>query len=306
MHYFHLPIVILVFALSSFAFYVIFQRCDYYQRMLRNRTVAIGGGSPDALRSPKPGTRWWRQIDRIVPHVNEKKSLQKQLARAGYYEPTAARNYVVVQAVLLGVATALSAIVMLSEWFQPLALSVTVCLVLCLLAFSAPIGWLNHQTRGRHRMLRKSIPDLLELMVVCLDAGLSLPLTLQRMTHEMGFAHPQLADELATVQREYAMGLTLEKALGNFAERTDFEGLKTLCLFTREAQKYGTNITDALRDHSSLLVGQREAAAEEMAQRASVKILLPVLLLILPAVFVVVAGPAFLQLLDAFGSLNVK
>jgi tight adherence protein C len=90
--------------------------------------------------------------------------------------------------------------------------------------------------------------------------------------------------------------------LKRFATRTQYEGVRTLCTFVREAQRFGTNLSQALRLHSDMLRSQREQAAEEMAQKAAVKILLPTLLLIFPAIFVVLVGPALIQIQEAFAA----
>jgi tight adherence protein C len=137
-------------------------------------------------------------------------------------------------------------------------------------------------------------------MIVCLDSGLSLQGTILRVSEEMRIAHPTLAGELEIVQRDMALGATVDVALKRFADRSGYEGIRTMSTFVREAQRFGTELAEALRTHADMLRYQRAQAAEETAQKASVKILLPVLLLILPAVFVVLAGPAAIQIQAAF------
>jgi tight adherence protein C len=107
-------------------------------------------------------------------------------------------------------------------------------------------------------------------------------------------------EELSIVQRDIELGATVDQALKRFASRSAYEGVRSLSTFIREAQKFGTNITDALRNHADVLRTQREQAAEECAQKASVKILLPTMLLIFPAIFVVLVGPAAMQIYQAF------
>ena len=139
-------------------------------------------------------------------------------------------------------------------------------------------------------------------MIVCLEGGISLQETIRRVGDELRLVHPALADELSMVQRDIEFGATVDQALKRFALRTDYEGVRTLSTFIRESQRFGTNITEALRTHSDMLRSQREQAAEERAQKASVKILLPTLLLIFPAIFVVMVGPAAIQIHEAFSS----
>ncbi len=146
----------------------------------------------------------------------------------------------------------------------------------------------------------KRLADFLDLMIVCLHSGLSLQSTIQCVSDELRIAHPEFAGELNIVQRDISLGATVDGALRRFAERTGCDGVGTLAKFVREAQRLGTQLTEALRIHADMLRSQREAAAEEAAQKAAVKILMPTLLLILPAVFIVLAGPAVIQIQQVF------
>jgi tight adherence protein C len=160
--------------------------------------------------------------------------------------------------------------------------------------------WLDKQVARQHLLLGKSLPDFLDLMIVCLQGGLSLQETIRRVGDELRLAHPTLAFELSIVQRDTDLGASIEQALKRFAARSGYEGVRTLSTFIREAQRFGTNITEALRSHADMLRSQREQVAEESAQKAAVKILLPTMLLIFPAIFVVAVGPALIQIQQAF------
>jgi tight adherence protein C len=126
--------------------------------------------------------------------------------------------------------------------------------------------------------------------------------TIRRVNEELKLAHPVLAHELDIVQRDIDLSCSIDQALKRFALRTDCEGIRTLSTFIREAQRFGTQITDALRNHADMLRSQREQLAEENAQKAAVKILLPTMLLIFPAIFVVLVGPAAIQIHEAFAA----
>jgi tight adherence protein C len=98
------------------------------------------------------------------------------------------------------------------------------------------------------------------------------------------------------------LGSTIDQALRRFAMRSNCEGVRTLSTFVREAQRFGTKLTEALRNHADMLRSQREQSAEEQARQASVKILMPMMLLILPAIFVVLVAPAIIQIHEAFAA----
>jgi tight adherence protein C len=223
------------------------------------------------------------------------------LAHGGIYDGGAVSRYFAAKTLLLvapiGLALGAGAIGLLR-----LELALLAAAVLGGAGFLAPGFWL-HRTIARHHLsLQRSLPDFLDLMTVCLEGGLSLQETMRRVSDELRLAHPSLAGELLIVQRDVELGATVDQALKRFASRSDYEGVRTLSTFMRETQRFGTNITEALRSHSDMLRSQREQMAEENAQKAAVKILLPTLFLIFPAIFVVIVGPAAIQIWDAFTS----
>jgi tight adherence protein C len=227
--------------------------------------------------------------------------LLQRLAKAGAYQPGAVTRY-------LGARLALTA--------APLGLAICLALLgfvrmdaaLLVGCFGGGLGsllpglWVDRLAARRRIKLRIALPDFLDLMIVCLEGGLSLQESVRRVGNELRLAHDALAFELSIVQRDMELGATVDQALKRFAARSDYEGVRSLATFIREAQRFGTNITEALRGHADMLRSQREQMAEESAQKASVKILLPTMLLIFPAIFVVLVGPAAAQIYHAFGS----
>jgi tight adherence protein C len=167
-------------------------------------------------------------------------------------------------------------------------------------AVALPSAWVRHKIAAQHAALRHALPDFLDLMIVCLESGLSVQGTILRVGEEIRIAHPRLGDELRVVQRDIELGATVDAAFRNFAHRSGLDAVRTLSSFIREAQRFGSQLSDALRAHAEMLRYQREQAAEENAQKASIKMLFPTLLLILPAVFVVLVGPAAIKIQEAF------
>ena len=159
-----------------------------------------------------------------------------------------------------------------------------------------PNLWLARRKARRQSTLMKSLPDFLDLLVTCVQAGLSLNGALQRVTAELAVAHPVLAGEMGIAERQIELGAAPDLALRNFAERSDLAALATLSTLIEQARRFGTSICDALRTHAETIRDQREQRAEELAQKAAVKILFPTLLCIFPAIFVVLVGPAAVQI----------
>jgi tight adherence protein C len=156
--------------------------------------------------------------------------------------------------------------------------------------------WLRQRRAARHTVLRRSLPDFLDLVVTCLEGGLSMNAALKQVTEELRLAHPLLAGELTIVLHEMELGRSLEAGLAHLAERTGLDELRTLCTFVQQTVKFGTPMGDAMRQLGDMLRVQREQRAEELAQKAAVKILFPTLFFIFPVVFVVLAGPAAIQI----------
>jgi tight adherence protein C len=160
--------------------------------------------------------------------------------------------------------------------------------------------WLQRRKSRRQAALCRSLPDFLDLLVACVQSGLSLEAALQRVTDELALAYPLLSGEMAIVQRQVELGATPDVALRSFAERSDLSPLYSLSTLIEQARRFGTSVTEALRAQAEMLRYQREQRAEELAQKASVKILFPTLLCIFPAIFVVLVGPAAVLLYEKF------
>ncbi|WP_425613996.1 type II secretion system F family protein [Anatilimnocola sp. NA78] len=243
----------------------------------------------------------------MLPHVTEvllpndeqtRTRLQAKLSRAGIYSNTALSTYFTIKLILMAgpllVAVVLGGLSIIPLWS---ALLIGGCLGLC--GIIAPGLWLARRQQRRHAILRKSLPDFLDLIMACLEGGLSMQAALRQVSDELRTAHPVLAGELLLVSREMELGRTLEQALNHLAERTALDELRTLCTFVAQATKFGTTMADAVAQLAIVLRSQREHRAEEMAQQAAVKILFPTLLFIFPTVFVVLAGPAAIQIRES-------
>jgi tight adherence protein C len=176
---------------------------------------------------------------------------------------------------------------------------------LCALAGGAigmltPSFWLSARVRKRQRLLHYALPDALDMLVLCLEGGVSLNAAIQRVTDELQIAHPLLAVEMNIVQREMQLGLTAGEALRKFGDRCGLLGVQDLALVLLQSERYGASVTKALRGYVECARVERRQEAEETAQKAAVKILFPTMLCIFPAIFVVVLGPAAFQMAKLF------
>ena len=162
--------------------------------------------------------------------------------------------------------------------------------------YYAPALWLRRAIRSRKDALQRAIPDALDLMVVCVEAGLGLDQAIGRVGEEVKRAHPELSDELNTLALELRTGLSRREALRNLAHRTDLEGVRNLVALLIQTHRFGTSIGRALRVHADAMRTTRRLKAEELAAKLPVKLLLPLIFFIFPTIFIVVIGPACIKM----------
>jgi tight adherence protein C len=166
-----------------------------------------------------------------------------------------------------------------------------------------PSFWLDWAKRRRQTSFRRSLPDALDVLVICLEGGLSLAGALRRVAGELRSAHPLLASELNIVQREVQLGRTEGEAMRHFADRADLEEMRSLAAVIAQAERFGAGLVKALRIHAETLRTKRIQYAEEMAQKAATKMLFPTVFFILPGVFIIILGPAAIQIMEALNNI---
>ena len=167
--------------------------------------------------------------------------------------------------------------------------------------FMLPNLWLNIAAGRRAEAMTNGLPDSLDLMVVAVESGLGLDAAILRVGDEMQNVHPELSEELQIATVETQMGVPRSEALSKMALRSGVQEMRALVAVITQAEKLGTSIAKALRVQADTLRTKRRQRAEERAQKTAVKLLLPLILFIFPTIFVVLAGPAAIQLMKTFG-----
>ncbi len=158
--------------------------------------------------------------------------------------------------------------------------------------------WLRRRARVRTQRVAEGLPDSLDLMVVCLESGLGLNATIARVGEERAMLDDVLGAEFAQVAFELRSGRSREEALRAFGDRNGVEDLKALAGLVIQSDRLGASMAKTLRAHADLLRTKRRQRAEEQARKLPVKVLFPLATLLLPPLFIMVAGPAFLRLQD--------
>jgi tight adherence protein C len=170
------------------------------------------------------------------------------------------------------------------------------------LGFLLPDFWLSHLIKVRQRNIRLGLPEALDLLVVCVEAGLSLDKAIMRTGEEMRVSQPAIADELGLISLEQRAGRPRTEAWSECAERTGVDTVRSLASLIIQADKFGTSIGKALRSQAETLRTRRRQDAEEQSAKTTVKLVFPLVLLIFPSLFVVTLGPSMIVMFEAFST----
>lgn len=220
--------------------------------------------------------------------------LRQSLNRAGLYNPSTMRTLIGAKLIflVLGVVGGYLAGTATGNLMMMLSLG-------GIIGYMAPQMWLRMRINANQKALTFGLPDALDLMVVCVEAGLTVDAAMQRVGQELGLAHPAIAREFGIAHMETRVGLTRGDSLKNIGVRTGNSGLQSLAAMLVQADRFGTSIAQALRVHAETLRLSRQHAAEEMAAKASVKISFPLVLFIFPSTFIVLCGPVIIELMNS-------
>jgi tight adherence protein C len=173
-------------------------------------------------------------------------------------------------------------------------------------AYLGPDLWLTATTKRRRERIRLGLPDALDLMVVCVDAGLGLDQALLRTGQELGASHPAIAEEFLLINLEQRAGKPRINAWRDMADRTQLETVRGFATMLAQSDRFGTPISRALSTFADDLRKKRSQQAQEMAAKTTVKLMFPLVLFIFPSMFIVLLGPAALTISRNLGALTGK
>lgn len=235
-------------------------------------------------------------FEQVLPKSQAEISVALQrLTRAGFRNESAVRVFygykVFVPLVLCAVAL-ISGLASLSPFFVYAS---------CLgMGFLAPDFWLGRKISNRQKKMERGLPDVLDLLVICIEAGLSLDQATARTANELKKAQPELCDEFGILVLEQRAGRARSDAWRHLAERTGVDSLRNLVSVLVQSEQFGTSVAKTLRVHADTLRSQRIQKVEEMAAKTSVKLVFPLVFFIFPALFLVTLGPAVILMMESF------
>lgn len=257
---------------------------------------------------------WLRTAERLakplakvsVPKEGwEDSALRTRFMHAGWRSPEAIPIYFGVKtALLFGVPMLLFGLLVGHFDESERLVFLSILFVGAVIGFYTPNVALALKIKYRQREIFESFPDSLDLIMVCVEAGLGLDAAILRVVDEMRSARPVMAQEYELLTLELRAGLSREKALRNFAARTGVEDVSLLVAMLIQADRFGTSIAASLRVHSDMLRTKRQMLAEERAAKVGTKILFPLIFCIFPSIYVVLLGSALIRIVDALRTVN--
>ncbi len=222
--------------------------------------------------------------------------MQKMLVQAGYRRPNAVAIYFAARMLAVVGLAGLGMLVAIA-WGQSAAAVTLIAAGAGLFGWVLPRSVVKRQIRKRQKHIQKALADALDLLVVCVEAGLGLNQALVRVSDEIEHVSRVMSEELMLTNLEIRAGTPRDEALRNLGDRTGVADLKSLTAMLVQTDRFGTSIATALRVHSDTLRTKRRQRAEEAAAKTTIKLVVPLVFLIFPAMFVVILGPAIIHIL---------
>lgn len=234
----------------------------------------------------------WRS--RLGIAGNEK--LAKRFASAGMRKPEAMELYLTAR-ILAPIAGVVGATFVHAHTFLAM-------IILAAVGYLGPDLWLERKIKSRRHKIHRSMPDAIDLLVICVDAGLGLDQAMLRVGQELAVSHPEIHKEFLQINREQRAGRPRLEAWQGMAERTQLPDIQNFVSMLTQTERFGTPIARALNTFSDNMRLQRKQAAEEKAAKTSVKLLFPLVLFIFPCIFIVLLGPAGISIIKVFSHIH--
>jgi tight adherence protein C len=264
------------------------------QREIRKLAGRGADGIIAELELTDVASPWVKRFQQVVPKSpKEMSKLRRRLTAAGYRSVSAAVIYGASEVVLPFVAGGLALLIFgFTKWY--------VALFAAAIGFMLPGMWLGRQTKLRQKQIRNGLPDALDLMIVCIEAGSGIDQAIVKTSDELDISHPALAEELRLITTEIRAGKPRLEAFKNFASRTRVDDVRSLVAMLIQTDKFGTSVAQALRTHAEVSRTKRRQAAEEKAAKIGVKLVFPLVFCLFPALYVAILGPAVIDYLRVF------
>lgn len=256
---------------------------------------AVSFGAPEQIRLTERISPRLQKIAQTMPKSpKEMGRLRRRLASAGIHSFGAAVFYTMCE-LTLPVVFAAPALYLLVGYVAWIA-----AVIAGLVGYMVPGLVLARLIHNQKRRIENGLPDALDLMIVCIEAGCGLDQAIQKTSIELEISHPELASELRLITTEVRAGKNRMEAFKNFAARTKVDDVRALVAMLVQTDRFGTSVAQALRTHAETSRIKRRQRAEEKAAKIGVKLVFPLVFFLFPAFYVVTLGPAIIQFVRVF------
>jgi tight adherence protein C len=219
--------------------------------------------------------------------------LRRRLTAGGYRGLTALTLYAAAEVILpIVFGGALVLLLGFSRWY--------IVALGAVAGYVVPSLWLGRKTKQRQKQIRNGLPDALDLMIVCIEAGSGLDQAIVKTSDELDISYPALAEELRLITTEVRAGKPRLEAFKNFASRTKVDEVRSLVAMLVQTDKFGTSIAQALRTHAEVSRTKRRQNAEERAAKIGVKLVFPLVFCLFPGLYIAILGPAVVDYVRIF------
>ena len=240
---------------------------------------------------------------RIVKERSAPETMSDLLQKAGYHRSNAVPIYYALRiALTFGLGLGVGMLASLLGWNPGLV--ILAASGTALIGWVFPRAYVSRRASARRMEIQRSLPDALDLMVVCVESGMGLNQALLHVSQEIGPVSRAMRAELALVNLEIQTGTPRDEALRHFADRTDLPDIRSLVAMLVQTDRFGTSIARSLRLHAETMRTRRRQRAEEAAAKTTIKLVFPLVLFIFPAMFVVILGPALLHIIEQLRNVS--
>ena len=245
-----------------------------------------------------------QSIQAIVNRFNLKKWVGQEEARlklvqAGYRGQAPYITYLFFRMVTPAASALFAAVYLfvVLDFQQPAMVKLGMCIAAAYLGMHAPLMFLKNRIARRQLSIRRAFPDTLDLLLICVESGMSIEIALKKVSDEVGSQSVALAEELTLTTAELSYLPDRRQAYENLAKRTDLDGVKSVCMALQQAERYGTPLANMLRVMAQENRDMRMAEAEKKAAGLPPKLTVPMILFFLPVLFIVILGPAAIKIM---------
>ncbi|MBY0587517.1 type II secretion system F family protein [bacterium] len=299
--------------LGVYALYSLFSARDARAEKRLDRFSRMTGGS-DTHEQSSNSERLQELIEKaapalakpLTPQTEEEQSVLKiRLLNAGWRSEGAASIYLGIKFgfLLMGMLIALLIVVPTYGLTQK---GMIYGFLVAGVSFYLPGVFVWWRVKGRQEQIFYGLPDALDLMVVCVEAGLGLDAAMRKVAEEMARSFPIISEEFSICNFQLQMGRPRREVLHDLGLRTGVDDMKSLAAILIQADRFGSSVANALRVQSDAMRTKRKQLAEERAAKTAVQLIIPLILFIFPAIFIVLVGPAGIQIVDNYMSMDVS